>query len=110
MNPMKEYIHHHVNHVNEAFDTFEAKHKKRYRNEQDRSNRRDIFAQNMRFIHSKNRQHLSYTLDANHLTDLTDAEMKMLRGKLKSTGRLIFLIFCNSIFVDFSQFNQILSV
>ena len=32
------------------------------------------------------RQHLSYTLAANHLTDLTDSEMRMLRGKLKSTG------------------------
>ena len=55
MNPMREYIKHHDNHVKEAFNDFESKHGKQYRNAQDRSNRRDIFAQNMRFIHSKNR-------------------------------------------------------
>ena len=86
MNPMREFIHNDKQHVKEAFEEFETKHKKEYRNQQDRWNRRDIFSQNMRFIHSKNRQHLSYKLAANHLTDLTDSEMAMLRGKLKTTG------------------------
>jgi len=86
MNPMREFVHHYQLHVKEAFDDFEAKHEKSYRDQVDRWNRRDIFTQNMRFIHSKNRQHLSYTLAPNHLTDLTDSEMAMLRGKLKTTG------------------------
>jgi len=86
MNPMREYISQHRDHVNEAFDEFEEKHAKDYRNEDDRENRKDIFSQNMRFIHSKNRQHLTYTLAANHLTDLTDSEMSIMRGRLRSSG------------------------
>lgn len=53
MNPMREFVHHHHNHVKEAFEAFEVKHGKRYRDQEDRWNRRDIFSQNMRFIHSK---------------------------------------------------------
>ena len=73
-------------HVDHAFNTFETKHSKEYRNDKDRENRKDIFSQNMRFIHSKNRQHLSYNLAPNHLTDLTDTEMSGMRGRLRSTG------------------------
>jgi len=73
-------------HIDQAFDTFERKHSKDYRNEEDRENRKDIFSQNMRFIHSKNRQHLTYTLAPNHLTDLTDTEMSIMRGRLTSSG------------------------
>jgi len=86
MNPMREFVNHHHNHVKEAFEIFEVKHGKRYRDTEDRWNRRDIFSQNMRFIHSKNRQHLSYSLAPNHLTDMTESEMAMLRGKLQTTG------------------------
>jgi len=86
MNPMREYIGQAKAHVDHAFNTFETKHGKEYRNDKDRENRKDIFSQNMRFIHSKNRQHLSYNLAPNHLTDLTDTEMSGMRGRLRSTG------------------------
>ena len=75
MNPMKEFIDNHQTHIHEAFDKFEKVHGKSYRNEDDRNNRKDIFMQNMRFISSKNRQHLTYTLAENHLADFTDTEM-----------------------------------
>ena len=86
MNPMKEFIHHQRSHIDEAFDHFENKHEKQYRNSDDRENRKDIFSHNMRFISSKNRQHLTYKLAPNHLTDLTDSEMAKMRGRLRSKG------------------------
>lgn len=33
-----------------------------------------------RYIHSKNRAGLSYTLDVNHLADRTEKELKKMRG------------------------------
>ena len=86
MNPMREFISHQRSHVDDAFDHFQTKHGKNYRNNDDRENRKDMFSHNMRFIHSKNRQHLGYKLEANHLTDLTDSEMARMRGRLRSSG------------------------
>jgi hypothetical protein len=34
-----------------------------------------------------NRKGLSYTLAVNHLADRSDEELKMITGKLKSTGK-----------------------
>lgn len=39
-----------------------------------------------RFIHSVNRAGLTYKLAANHLADQTEHEVRMLRGKLRSSG------------------------
>lgn len=86
MNPMKEFIDNEKQHIHQAFDHFEKRHEKKYRDVEDRENRKDIFMQNMRFITSKNRNHLSYTLASNHLTDFTDSERARLRGRLTSTG------------------------
>lgn len=86
MNPMREFVSNHRSHVDEAFNDFKDKHDKNYRNSDDREIRKDIFTQNMRFIHSKNRQNLTYTLAPNHLTDLTDSEMSRMRGRLRSKG------------------------
>ncbi len=86
MNPMKEFVNGHKNHVDEAFHHFEEKHSKQYRDDMDRETRKDLFSQNMRYIHSKNRQHLSYVLAPNHLTDLTDSERSSMRGRLRSKG------------------------
>ena len=41
---------------------------------------------NVRFINSKNRAGLSYRLAVNHLADLNDAEMRMMRGLMHSKG------------------------
>lgn len=39
-----------------------------------------------RFIHSINRANLGYQLDANHLVDRTELELKALRGKQYTKG------------------------
>lgn len=81
-NPMQEYIHpRSTEHVEDEFNRFTRKHGKRYdtsRHEHER--RRVTFTHNLRFIHSKNRANLGYSLGVNHLADRTEDELKALRG------------------------------
>ena len=42
-----------------TFDDFETKHGKTYSNPDEREARLDLYRQNLRFIHSKNRQELA---------------------------------------------------
>jgi C1A family cysteine protease len=84
-NPMKEFIDHHETHVNNAWDDFKGKHSKEY-DQSEHSLRKEIFRQNIRFIHSKNRANLGFSLSVNHLADRTDNELKALRGKKYTPG------------------------
>ena len=86
MNPAKEFIQGHTDHVDESFKGWSKFHGKQYRDAKEADIRKDVYRQNMRYIHSKNRQHLTFKLASNMLADLTDSEMKFRRGKLKSTG------------------------
>ena len=86
MNPIREFVDRHDHHVNTAFDDFKVKHNKRYRGYKDHENRKDIFRQNVRYIHSKNRQGLTYTLAVNQMADMTNSEMATMRGRLRSKG------------------------
>merc|ERR1719244_2044912 len=86
MNPIKEFVDHHEKHVRETFDEFKVQHSKTYRNKDDEESRLDLYRQNLRFIHSKNRQGLSYTLSSNHLADMTGSEMKTLRGRVHDSS------------------------
>lgn len=85
-NPMREFVHNYNKHVDEAFADFKKSHKKIYANELDHVKRKEVFRQNMRFIHSINRANLGYQLDVNHLADRTDLELKALRGKQYTKG------------------------
>lgn len=85
-NPMREFVHGHSKHVDENFDTFMKHHMKKYHDETEHEHRRNIFRQNMRYIHSMNRAGLTYKLAANHFTDQTNQEIRLLRGKLRSSG------------------------
>jgi len=82
MNPMKEFVDSHTQHVTDTFDQFKQRHGKVYVDGGDEQNRLDVYRQNLRFIHSKNRQGLTYSLAANHMADFTDTEMRTIRGKL----------------------------
>lgn len=62
MNPMKEFVFPHAEeHVQDEFNRFKNKHGKNYNNFE-HENRKNIFRQNLRFIHSTNRKGLSYSL------------------------------------------------
>merc|ERR1712165_198373 len=82
MNPAKEFVDNHDAHVRATFEEFETKHGKVYSTAGEREARVDLYRQNLRFIHSKNRQGLTFSLASNHLADRTDSEIHMLRGLL----------------------------
>ena len=86
MNPMKEFVDNHEVHVRETFEEFKKNHGKEYRDAIDEANRLDLYRQNLRFIHSTNRKGLTYTLAANHLADMTNSEMKTLRGRIHDSS------------------------
>uniref|UniRef100_U5EWS0 Putative cathepsin l cathepsin l n=1 Tax=Corethrella appendiculata TaxID=1370023 RepID=U5EWS0_9DIPT len=80
-NPMKEFVRPSSDeHVDMEFTRFKNKHRKSYNTEHEHERRRNVFLQNLRFIHSKNRAQLSYSLGVNHLADRTEDEIKALRG------------------------------
>ncbi|KAK0043948.1 digestive cysteine proteinase 2 [Biomphalaria pfeifferi] len=79
MNPIREYVHHQDDHIHEGFEIFKKAHKKQYKSDEHDS-RKHVYRQNLRYIHSKNRAGLTYTLAVNHLADRTAKEMKTLRG------------------------------
>merc|ERR1719233_2463158 len=62
MNPMKEFVDNNEAHVRDTFEEFKVHHSKKYRDETDEESRLDVYRQNLRFIHSKNRKGLTYTL------------------------------------------------
>jgi len=82
MEPMKEFINNADDHVHASFEDFKRLHQKDYTNQLDEMHRIQVFRHNMRYIHSKNRQGLSYRLAMNHLADHTGDELKRLRGKI----------------------------
>ncbi|CAD7080373.1 unnamed protein product [Hermetia illucens] len=80
-NPMKEFIYPTAtDHVDHEFERFKNKHNKKYEHEAEVEHRKNIFRQNLRFIHSKNRARLGFSLAVNHLADKTDDEIKARRG------------------------------
>lgn len=84
-NPMKEFIHpSDSSHVDHEHMRFMKKHGAVYNTNRERMFRQNIFMQNLRFIHSKNRQHLNFSLGVNHLTDRTVEELEVLQGRKSS--------------------------
>ncbi|XP_055628092.1 digestive cysteine proteinase 1 [Toxorhynchites rutilus septentrionalis] len=80
-NPMQEFIHpRSEEHLDNEFSRFKNKHSKSYDSEKEHDRRRDLFRQNLRFIHSHNRANKGFTVTVNHLADRTDEELKALRG------------------------------
>jgi len=86
MNPMKEFVDNNEAHVRDTFEEFKVHHSKKYRDENDEESRLDVYRQNLRFIHSKNRKGLTYTLASNHMADMTNSEMKILRGRIHDSN------------------------
>ncbi len=82
MNPMAEFIEGSSSHIDAAFEHFKDAHGKTYDTPTEHDTRKDIFRQNLRFIHSTNRRGLSFKTDINHLADWTSHEMNQLRGRL----------------------------
>lgn len=83
---MSEFVHPtDDSHIDSEHLRFVKKHGIIYATSEEHMHRRNVFMQNLRFIHSKNRASLGYTLAVNHLADKTDEEIKSLRG-FRSSG------------------------
>lgn len=80
-NPISEFVHPHItSHIDDEFERFKGKHSRYYESENEHEHRKNLFRQNLRFIHSKNRLRLGYALAINHLADRTEDELHALRG------------------------------
>lgn len=78
---MKEFIHPRTtDHVDDEFRRYRGKHKKSYKTPEEHDRRKIEFHHNLRYIYSKNRENLGYSLGVNHLTDRTSDELAALRG------------------------------
>ncbi|CAB3361153.1 Hypothetical predicted protein [Cloeon dipterum] len=85
-NPMREFMQNYETHVNDAFEQFKQTHNKQYQDPSEHGKRKDIFRQNLRYIHSTNRAGLPYKLAVNHMADKSELEMKAFRGRQYSEG------------------------
>jgi C1A family cysteine protease len=84
-NPMKEFIHPTTSaHLDFEFNKFMNKHAKNYLTTKEHTQRKEIFRQNIRFVHSQNRKQRGFSLAINHLADRTPLEIKALRGRTHS--------------------------
>ena len=88
MNPMREFIDNDDSHVTNTFEDFKDKHNRNYESDQEHTKRLELYRQNLRFIHSKNRQALSFSLASNHLADREEGEMAALRGRTHDSSVL----------------------
>ncbi|XP_058968750.2 counting factor associated protein D [Pocillopora verrucosa] len=87
-NPMAEFMHENFEdgEVEQMFEEFKRTHKKSYDDPTEHEQRKHIFRHNMRFISSKNRAALNFTLAPNELSDVTDDEFEMYKGLLIDPG------------------------
>nr|XP_021140803.1 digestive cysteine proteinase 1 isoform X2 [Columba livia] len=83
-NPMEDLVGRHQPWAHEAFHQYRRQLGRRYGSAQELEHRQSIFVHNMRFVHSRNRAALSYTLALNHLADRTPQELAALRGRRRS--------------------------
>uniref|UniRef100_A0A8B9FUT9 Digestive cysteine proteinase 1 n=1 Tax=Amazona collaria TaxID=241587 RepID=A0A8B9FUT9_9PSIT len=83
-NPMEDLVGRHQPWALEAFHHYRRQHGRRYSSVRELEHRQSIFVHNMRFVHSRNRAALSYTLALNHLADRTPQELAALRGRRHS--------------------------
>lgn len=66
------------------FTAFAAAHGKTYGSPQEQRTRLHNFRNNLRYINSMNRRHMSYSLAVNHLADLHESELRAMRGSVSS--------------------------
>lgn len=89
-NPMQEFIEPNGQEkVHDVFEHFLLKFPQKYANtvnKDEYNRRRDIFRQNLRFINSHNRKHVSFQVGINHLADQSPKEVAVLRGRAYTPG------------------------
>lgn len=85
-NPMSEYINRvGEDHLESSFEQFKKKHGYDYKDEHEHRHRLKIFRHNNRYVNTKNRAALSYTLKMNKFADRT---VRMTVGKKRMRKRM----------------------
>ncbi|KAM8882923.1 digestive cysteine proteinase 2 [Synchiropus picturatus] len=80
-NPLKELIHTTSSGIPQRiFNHFKEKFQRQYSDEMEHEKREHAFLHNLRYVHSKNRAGLSFSLALNSLADRTMSELKTMRG------------------------------
>ncbi|XP_003387854.1 PREDICTED: digestive cysteine proteinase 1-like [Amphimedon queenslandica] len=72
-------------HVQDAFESFKSRYGKSYESHVHEAERKHHFHHNYRFVKAMGNKRSSFTVELNHLADLSDAEMKRMRG-YKNSG------------------------
>uniref|UniRef100_A0A669PPJ7 Uncharacterized protein n=1 Tax=Phasianus colchicus TaxID=9054 RepID=A0A669PPJ7_PHACC len=83
-NPMEDLVGRHRPWAHAVFHHYRRRFGRHYGSARELEHRQHIFVHNMRFVHSKNRAALSYSLALNHLADRTPQEMAAMRGRRRS--------------------------
>uniref|UniRef100_A0A8C3PVL0 Uncharacterized protein n=1 Tax=Chrysolophus pictus TaxID=9089 RepID=A0A8C3PVL0_CHRPC len=83
-NPMEDLVGRHRPWAYAVFHHYRRRFGRHYGSAWELEHRQRIFVHNMRFVHSKNRAALSYSLALNHLADRTPQEMAAMRGRRRS--------------------------
>jgi len=85
-NPMAEFVSDDDEHVDRLFHRFVEKHGRNFTEPQRKAGKKNVFKHNLRYIHSRNRASLNYSLAVNHLADKTASEIKLMLGLKKTPG------------------------
>ncbi|TRZ00462.1 hypothetical protein DNTS_033225 [Danionella cerebrum] len=84
-NPIQDIMHTSpVGHAHRMFGHYKEKFNRQYENEEEHEEREHNFLHNIRYVHSKNRAGLSFSLSLNHLADRSQEELYMMRGRKKT--------------------------
>nr|XP_061838294.1 digestive cysteine proteinase 1-like [Nerophis lumbriciformis] len=78
-NPMKDLMH--TSSSQRIFAHFKDKFQRRYSDPREHEKREHAFLHNLRYVHSKNRAGLPFTLALNSLSDRTMSELDVMRGR-----------------------------
>uniref|UniRef100_A0A8C3CES2 Uncharacterized protein n=1 Tax=Cairina moschata TaxID=8855 RepID=A0A8C3CES2_CAIMO len=99
-NPMEDLVGRRQPRAHEVFHHYRRRFGRRYGSARELEHRQHVFVHNMRFVHSKNRAALSYTLALNHLADRTPQELAALRGRRRSGAPNHGLPFPSQLYAD----------
>ncbi|KAM8840603.1 digestive cysteine proteinase 2 [Spinachia spinachia] len=81
-NPMKDLLHTSASgHSQRIFSHFKDKFQRQYSGEREHEERAQAFVHNLRYVHSKNRAGLRFSLALNSLSDRTMSELATMRGR-----------------------------
>ncbi|XP_026144515.1 uncharacterized protein LOC113119332 [Carassius auratus] len=83
-NPIQDYVNTSpVSHAHRLFGPFKEKFHRLYKNEKEHEERENYFIHTQRFVHSKNRAGLTYSVGINNFADWSKAELARMTGSLR---------------------------